>query len=62
MRGFAFGVLLTIAARLIGWDTITHALGWADDHAKATYSELETQAAHMRAEMNRRERARRGEP
>ena len=58
MRGFIIGVALTIAARLVGWDTITHALGWADDHAQATSVELETQAAHMRAEMNRRERAR----
>lgn len=51
MKGFAFGVLLTIAVKLVGWDTITLVLGWADDAAKATYGHAETQAAHMRAQL-----------
>lgn len=55
MRGFVFGVALTIAARLIGWDTITTTLGWADDAAKRAYTEAEVQAAAVRAAVRDRE-------
>ena len=51
MRGFVFGVAVTIAVRLLGWETITGALGWADDAARATYVQAEEQAARLRVEM-----------
>jgi hypothetical protein len=62
MRSFVFGIAVTIAVHLVGWDNVVTVLGWADGAAKETAAAIEEQAAHVRAEINRRERARRGAP
>ncbi len=56
MRGFIIGIAATIIVRLIGWDTLTTTLGWADDAAKRAYTEAEVQAAAVRAAVAREAR------
>ncbi len=56
MRAFVFGVAVTAAVHVFGWDNVQAALGWADARARAAAAELETEAAHMRAARVRAER------
>jgi len=53
MRGFVFGIAVTVAVRLLGWETVTGALGWADHAARETYAHAEEQASRVRAVVQR---------
>lgn len=50
IRGMFVGVLLTIAVKLLGWETIETTLHVADVAAKRAMAEAETQAQHFRKE------------